>query len=196
MYRTGRYGAFRYEIPVPAGSYQVFLHFAETSLTTVGARIFHIDIEDVPTYQNFDIVARSGGVAFRALTVASQVRVDDGLLSIAFRFTTPGRNSPIVSGIEVIRQETVPDVPRPTKVPTRAPVLAPIRAPVPVSKPDTCSIPRVSTFYIISLRQYYFKCLSNRTLLSIYLLHNRSQRIRGQHHSRHILLPLLNRRVI
>ena len=30
IYRTERYGAFQYEIPLPVGNYEIILHFAET----------------------------------------------------------------------------------------------------------------------------------------------------------------------
>ena len=30
IYRTDRFGSFKYEIPLPVGNYEIILHFAET----------------------------------------------------------------------------------------------------------------------------------------------------------------------
>jgi hypothetical protein len=147
MYRTGRFGPFRYEITAPVGVYDVTLHFAETSLSGNGTRVFNVSLEDIVTYPELDIVARGGGVNFIPIVLQSQVIVTDGLLSIAFANLIPDRKNPIVSGIEIRYVGAITPSPNivPTGSPSRAPVLVPIRPPVPISTPLTrnCTIPRV-----------------------------------------------------
>ena len=147
MYRTGRFGPFRYEITAPVGVYDITLHFAETSLSGNGTRVFNVSLEDTVTYPELDIVALGGGVNFVPIVLKSQVIVTDGLLSIAFANLIPDRKNPIVSGIEVryVGEITKSPMLSPTGSPSRAPVLVPIRAPVPVPATISrnCSIPRV-----------------------------------------------------
>jgi Malectin domain len=152
VYYTGRYGAFRYEIPVPVGRYEVTLHFAETSLSGVGTRIFNVVVEDIVSYRNVDLVKIGGGFNFKPITMKSDITVTDGLLSVVLTFASPARNSPTISGIEInlSKQPTnAPIVAPPTRSPSRAPIFVPIGSPVPVSAPlsmmpRNCSIPRVS----------------------------------------------------
>ena len=149
IYHTGRHGASRYEIPVPIGKYNVTLHFAETSLTGINARLFDIVMEDAVRFKNVDVVKLGGGVGFRPVTLTTQVDAIDGLLSVAFVFASPAKNSPMISGIEVnVVQNGL--VPAPTSSPVRAPVFMPIQAPTVSSGPTAtvqknCSIPRVSS---------------------------------------------------
>ncbi|HOK45648.1 MAG TPA: malectin domain-containing carbohydrate-binding protein, partial [Bryobacteraceae bacterium] len=61
LYRTERYGAFRYRFDVPAGNYRVNLHFAEIFFSRPGERVFDVFINGQKALVNFDIVAAAGG---------------------------------------------------------------------------------------------------------------------------------------
>jgi uncharacterized protein YuzE len=146
IYHTGRHGAFRYEVPVPIGSYSVTLHFAETGLSGIGTRLFNVVIEDTVTHNNVDVVRMGNGTNFRPVMITSRVNVTDGLLTVVFAFSSPARNSPMISGIEINVIDNGPVV-APTGTPIRAPVLMPTKAPSQVTVPlKNCSIPRVSTY--------------------------------------------------
>ncbi len=61
VYRTERYGAFRYQFQVPAGNYRVNLRFAEVFYSRPGERVFDVSINGQKALSNFDIVAAAGG---------------------------------------------------------------------------------------------------------------------------------------
>jgi Malectin domain len=148
MYHSGRSGAFRYEIPVAIGRYEVTLHFAELYLSGIGARLFDVVIEDAVTFKNVDVVKLNNGVNFMPATMITLVNVTDGLLTVALALASPAKNIPIISGIEINLIENGP-IMVPTSSPIRAPVLVPIKAPITssgptVTVPNNCTIPRVS----------------------------------------------------
>ena len=98
LYRTERWGMNRYGLEVPAGSYQVFLHFAETyeGITGAGQRVFDVDVEG-QLLSNVDVFALAGG-ARTALVLESTVDVTDGMLDIGFLSKI---QSPMINAIEV-----------------------------------------------------------------------------------------------
>jgi hypothetical protein len=102
LYQTERCGEeFTYEIPVPNGSYEVVLHFAELYWQEVGQRLFNIEIEGVTVFTNVDLVAIGGGKRLQAITLESQTNVTDGIISLAFKNANPKIDAPKVSGIEI-----------------------------------------------------------------------------------------------
>jgi hypothetical protein len=81
VFRSERYGAFSYSIPVTSGNYTLRLQFAETYFTANGKRVFDVLVEGQERVSNLDIHALVGARA--AYEVALPVTVTDGALSIA-----------------------------------------------------------------------------------------------------------------
>lgn len=104
LYQSERYDSsssganLQYAFAVPAGEYEVVLHFAETfaTITGPGQRVFDVTAEGELAIDDLDIFARVG--ANTALAVAFPVRVLDGTLDLAFLH---GVQSPKVCGIEI-----------------------------------------------------------------------------------------------
>ncbi len=100
MYRTERYSLDRYRITVPNGKYSVALHVAETypPLTSIGERVYDIDIEGECVLRDFDPIKSAGGSARTAVVRTFDVQVADGELTIGFRRNV---QNPMINGIEV-----------------------------------------------------------------------------------------------
>jgi ELWxxDGT repeat protein len=104
LYLTGRRGPFSYNVPVPSGTYQVVLHFAEMYWGSLqaggrGSRRFHVDVEGVRKLTDYDIFARAGGAA-RPVEETITTRVTDGTLNVSF--VRGAADNPVVAAIEVI----------------------------------------------------------------------------------------------
>lgn len=110
LYLSERWGAntsnwtpdsFKYDFPVPQGTYLVTLKFAEVYFAGPGERSFHVHINGTRLLANFDIAAEAGG-AFRAIDKQFMVPVgSDGRLVLDF---IPGLvNNPKISAIEIIQ---------------------------------------------------------------------------------------------
>ena len=141
---------FRSEIHVRVGRYEVILHFAETTLSGINSRLFDVTIEDAVTFKTVDVVKLGNGANFKPITLTSRANVTDGLLTVALAFSSPAKNSPMISGIEINLIQSGP-ISAPTESPVRAPVLSPIRAPSvstgpTITAPKNCTIPQVSHF--------------------------------------------------
>ncbi|NEU06727.1 laminarinase, partial [Flavihumibacter sp. R14] len=95
-----RYGNMTYNIPVPqSGKYTVELHFAEINFQTSGSRVFNVNVESGQfILQNIDLYKDYGGNSAAAVIKASNVQVNDGLLTIAL---TNVVNNAKISGIAV-----------------------------------------------------------------------------------------------
>ncbi|WP_299397240.1 putative Ig domain-containing protein [uncultured Gelidibacter sp.] len=110
LYQTERYsssGTLVYDIPVPSGTYDLNLHFAEIyfgvpdsgSEGGAGSRVFNVSIENGQhQLSNYDIVVAAGGSATAVIENFKNILVEDGSLTITFTSIT---ESPKVSGIEV-----------------------------------------------------------------------------------------------
>ncbi len=108
IYRHLRQGDFRYDIPLPPGSYELHLHFAETGLADFisaessgeGQRLFLVSANGKRILDLFDVVADADGAdvsderVFRNISPA-----EDGYLHLSF---ASFRGAAIVSGIEVL----------------------------------------------------------------------------------------------
>jgi hypothetical protein len=134
-----------YEIPVPNGAYNVFLHFSDiyTGTQMKGGRVFDVFINRLTGLKDLDIYDRVGG--FAALRLEATVTVTDGMISIDLRRKV---QNPKLSGITIYSSgffETasaagsVPTVP-PTQEPTSPPTSRPIVKPTPM--PTTSPTPR------------------------------------------------------
>jgi hypothetical protein len=110
IYQTERWGIFGYEIPLTAGNYEVVLHFAELYVGKVGERVFDILIED-KLFPGVDIVKLASGKPWKAVTFKSTQYVSDGALSIKFSESSPKKENPKLSGIEVVALDNNPSPP-------------------------------------------------------------------------------------
>jgi len=100
VYQSLRFGNFTYTIPgsVAGSSHRVRLHFAETFWTTVGQRLFNVNINGARVLTDYDIVAAAGG-ARKAVVEEFTVPADsNGQYVISFSTV---RDNAAVSGIEI-----------------------------------------------------------------------------------------------
>jgi hypothetical protein len=109
LYKSERWGAFGYAIPVTPGTYDVKLHFVELYYVTgscIQKRVFSIDIADTPTnpdIANLDICGAVGAYAALVKTI-SGVQVTDGFLNIQSIYGS--LDDPEIAAIEVIPSGT------------------------------------------------------------------------------------------
>lgn len=101
LHQTERYGDFSYALPVPAGTYQVTLHFAELYFTAANQRVFDVLAEGGLLYDNLDIFALAGA-ANKAYTRTFTRTVADGALNLQFR-SEAGKNYAQLCGLVVRR---------------------------------------------------------------------------------------------
>ncbi len=108
IYRHGRQGDFRYDIPLAPGAYELHLHFAETGLADFisaessgeGQRLFRVFANGKQLLELFDVVADAAGAntaderVFRDIAPAK-----DGFLHLSF---ASQRGAAILNGIEVL----------------------------------------------------------------------------------------------
>jgi hypothetical protein len=99
LYRTERYGATGYRIPVPNGDYEVCAHFAETydPIDTAAERVFDVAVEGGAP-RTIDIVAAAGAPR-TALVEAFVVAVTDGVLDLSLTART---QSTKLDGLEIL----------------------------------------------------------------------------------------------
>jgi glucose/arabinose dehydrogenase/N-acetylneuraminic acid mutarotase len=74
--------AFRYDIPLPNGSYTVRLHFAELFFNAAGVRRFNVSVQGAPALSSFDIYAQAGKAAL--ITKSFDATVSNGVLAVSF----------------------------------------------------------------------------------------------------------------
>ncbi|SHN15349.1 Por secretion system C-terminal sorting domain-containing protein, partial [Cyclobacterium lianum] len=104
---------FDYAIPLPNGSYQVILHFAEIywganagGAGGTGKRTFDVSIENDLLINDLDLNAEVGSQT--VLTESFTVTVADGELNMNFS-SLDGVNQPKLSAFEIVGQQTEPD---------------------------------------------------------------------------------------
>ena len=100
LYQSCRYGNMYYPIAVPNGTYNVTLKFAEISLSSVGQRVFNVQINGVPVLSNFDIVA-AVGAPYVAVDKTFSATVTNGVLMLGFN--SGSANLPLINAIEVVK---------------------------------------------------------------------------------------------
>lgn len=93
---TYREGAFRYDIPLPDGRYQVTLDFIEPSAKP-GERTFSVSANSVAVLPDLDIAALSGA-PLSLVSRSFPARASNGRLDLQF---IPGKGKAIVSAIRV-----------------------------------------------------------------------------------------------
>ena len=106
IYQSRREGAFAYDIPLPAGVYELRLHFAETlygenNVAGGGesSRVFNVWINGKEALHEFDVIGEAGPStadvrAFKDISPAA-----DGKLHLKFE---PFTNPPLLSAIEIV----------------------------------------------------------------------------------------------
>jgi len=99
LYQSSRRGNHHYLFPLTNGFYQVKLHFADTSSTTVGQKFFDVEIEGDLVLDNFDIFAETGAID-TAIVKEFDIEVVDSELKIQF-FNGGSGNQAIISAIEI-----------------------------------------------------------------------------------------------
>ncbi|TLU96067.1 CBM96 family carbohydrate-binding protein [Dyadobacter sediminis] len=111
LYQSARCSpSFSYNIPVANGTFDVYLHFAETYFGAPGkkggkgSRQFHVNMEGSRKLTNYDIFAKAGG-AMRATAETFTVDVTDGMLNIDF--LTGSADLPRISAIEVLTKNVM-----------------------------------------------------------------------------------------
>ena len=99
IYQTQAFRTGCYNLPVPAGTYRVRLHFANlwTGSTTVGSRVFDVSIENNLALDDYDVIV-SAGATLTAVQEEFTVTVTDGMLNICFDMEI---ENPIINAIEV-----------------------------------------------------------------------------------------------
>ncbi len=118
IYQTERFSMSSYRIPVTNGSYDVKLHFAETSpaITSAGQRVFSVNTEG-SLLTNLDVYSESGGKNI-ALVKTHRVNITDGAVDITF---TRNIENPEINAIEVIPVVISTATPTASPQPTVAP---------------------------------------------------------------------------
>lgn len=101
IYRTERYGCRTFNIPVPAGSYAVRLHFCENfdGITRNGQRVFGVNINDVVKLSNFDVFRAARGRHKPISRLFRSINASAGNIKIEFIW---GVQEPFINGIEII----------------------------------------------------------------------------------------------
>lgn len=97
LYNAERWGVFSYQVPVPNGDYTVRLKFAELFHSSIGRRVFNVDIEGQRVLAGFDILANVP--KFTALEKSFPVKVTDGKIDIQFSATVDNAK---ITAIDII----------------------------------------------------------------------------------------------
>lgn len=125
VFATERWGTnFRYDIPVPNGTYAITLRFIECCNGAVGKRVFNVAINGATVLDHFDIYAEKGWGTPNDRTITATAT--DGAIHIAFSALSGYPDVPQVAGIIVVGGPAVTSPPAtPAKTPTVAPTATP-----------------------------------------------------------------------
>lgn len=107
LYKAAREGKFRYDVPLPEGTYELHLHFSEIQPSEIslesgrdGTRVFDVLANGKPLLEGFDIVSDAAGTniaderVFGDLTPAK-----DGMLHLEF---LPRTGSALLNALELV----------------------------------------------------------------------------------------------
>jgi hypothetical protein len=97
VYKTGLHGMDALSIEIPNGEYAITLHFCEPEGLATGPRVFDVALQGRTVVERLNIKERVGVNAVCDV-VAPGVRVDDGVLKLAF---TRREGEPLISGLIV-----------------------------------------------------------------------------------------------
>jgi hypothetical protein len=100
IYQSERFSrALTYSVPLPAGSYDVSLHYAEVYFDQVGKRVFNVYIEGDLVSKNLDVYKQARGKDKALVITTTDVAVNDGSLTIELKGV---RNNAKLSAIEIL----------------------------------------------------------------------------------------------
>ena len=104
VYQTERNGNFSFVFPslIPAHTYLVRLHFAETYFTAVGQRVFNVSINGSTVLTNFDILKAAG--AANTAVVEQFTTTADANGNITVNYFGATVNQPKASALEIYAQ--------------------------------------------------------------------------------------------
>ena len=102
LYQTGLCKVVKYKVRVPNGSYDVTLHFADSTSETAGERVFDIYIEKIKAAEAFDIFAAAGKNSAYNIK-AENVPLEDGIIDIHF---SNWIGHPFLCGITIDQKST------------------------------------------------------------------------------------------
>jgi beta-galactosidase len=104
LYDSYREGEFSYRVPVaeestqgPGRGYRIVARFAEPEATTIGERVFDVDVNGKTVLHDFDVFAAAGG-KLKGIERSFEAAARDGLLVITFR---PSRGRALVSSLSI-----------------------------------------------------------------------------------------------
>jgi hypothetical protein len=135
LYQNERWGSYNYTFPVPAGSYQVTLKFAETTWTAAGKRVFNVSINGATVLTNFDIFADAGGEFIADDKVFNNISPSGGNITITLGPASV--DNATVDAVQIIPQ------PAPTSTPTISPTFTrtPSLTVTPTFSPSPAGVP-------------------------------------------------------
>ena len=106
LYLTARTGVFSYKIPLPPGTYEMHLHFAETTYSPASSlgggensRVFDVQLNGRPLLTQFDIVSDAGANTADVRVFRDIAPEQDGYLHLDFTGTL---GLPIINAIEIV----------------------------------------------------------------------------------------------
>lgn len=106
LYLTARTGVFSYKIPLAPGTYELRLHFAETTYSPASSlgggensRVFDVQLNGSPLLKQFDIVSDAGANTADVRVFRDISPNKDGYLHLDFAGTL---GLPIINAIEIV----------------------------------------------------------------------------------------------
>jgi beta-galactosidase len=97
LYGSFREGQFSYRVPVPDGTYEIVLHFAEPTAAVAGERLFDVSVNGKRALKHVDIFAIAGG-KLKAVERTVQAKAREGALFIEFQ---PVKGQAVVSALSI-----------------------------------------------------------------------------------------------
>jgi beta-galactosidase len=97
LYDSFREGEFSYHVPIPNGRYRVSLKFEEPVATSVGDRVFDVDVGGAVAFQGLDVFAAAGG-RLKGVERSFETTAIDGFVTIEFR---PRKGGALVSAVSI-----------------------------------------------------------------------------------------------
>jgi hypothetical protein len=120
------------------GEYTVHILFVESWHQRAGIRVFNVDMQGQPVFQNVDLFAEYGYQTPAEKVAAITISDADEDLRVRFRPTT-SPEGPAVYAIRVVHQPTAPSsappTPTPNEIPTTSTPAPPLVAPTPPPSP-------------------------------------------------------------
>lgn len=106
LYLTARTGVFSYKIPLDPGTYELRLHFAETTYTPTSSlgggensRVFDVQLNGRPLLRQFDIVSDAGADTADVRVFRDITPEKDGYIHLDF---SGSLGLPVINAIEIV----------------------------------------------------------------------------------------------